>query len=61
MKNFTCDPLALTTTINTLAVAIASQVPNDAELSLLAVALTQLGDTLGTIAAQRALCRIEKE
>ena len=61
MKNFTCDPLALTTTINTLAVAIANQVPNDAELGLLAVALTQLGDTLGTIAAQRALCGTGEE
>ena len=60
MKDFTCDPLALTTAINTLAVAVANRIPNDAELSLLAVALTQLGDTLGTIAAQRALCKREE-
>lgn len=60
MNNFVCDPLALTTSINTLAVAIANRIPNDAELSLLAVSLTQLGDTLGTIATQRALCRAEE-
>ena len=35
-----CDPLALTTAVNTLAVAIANQ----------------LGDTLATIAVQRQLC-----
>ena len=35
-----CDPLALTTGINTLAAAV----------------LTQLGDTLATIAVQRQLC-----
>lgn len=53
MKN--CDPLALTTAVNTLAVAIASQL-NDAELTLLGALLTQLGDTLETIAAQREVC-----
>ena len=61
MKNFICDPLALTTAISTLAAALAEQVPDDAELTLLAVALTQLGDTLGTIAAQQALCRAGEE
>ena len=49
------DPLALTTGINTLAVAVACRL-GDEELGLLALVLTQLGDTLGTIAAQRVLC-----
>ena len=40
MRNPNCDPLALTATVNALAVAIAEQ----------------LGDTLATIAAQRAAC-----
>lgn len=55
MKNCSCDPLALTTTVNSLAVAIASQL-SDEELGLVGAILTQLGDTLETIAAQRALC-----
>ena len=55
MKNCDCDPLALTTSVNTLAVAIASRL-NDADLGLTAAILTQLGDTLETIAAQRARC-----
>lgn len=56
MKNPDCDPLALTTSVNTLAVAIANRL-NDADLGLVAAILTQLGDTLETIAAQRALCQ----
>ena len=40
-----CDPLALTTGINTLAAALA-QTLNDEELALAAAVLTQLGDTL---------------
>ncbi|WP_295743776.1 DUF6774 domain-containing protein [uncultured Oscillibacter sp.] len=55
MKNCDCDPLALTTSVNTLAVAIASRL-NDADLGLTAAILTQLGDTLETIATQRARC-----
>lgn len=47
------DPMALTTSINALAVAMASRL-NDEDLGLTAAALVQLGDTLGTIAAQRA-------
>ena len=53
MKN--CDPLALTTAVNTLAVAIAEQLSDD-DLGLTAALLVQLGDTLATIAAQRARC-----
>lgn len=55
MRNPDCDPLALTTTVNTLAVAIAGRL-NDEELGLVAAVLVQLGDTLATIAAQRAIC-----
>lgn len=56
MKNPNCDPLALTTAVNTLAVAIAAQA-NDEQLNLIAAVLNQLGDTLETIAAQRDFCR----
>ena len=55
MRNCDCDPLALTTAVNTLAVSIAAQL-GDRELSLTAAVLTQLGDTLTTIAVQRELC-----
>ena len=50
-----CDPLALTTAINTLAVAIAAQL-NDSDLELAAAIFNQLGETLGTIAVQRERC-----
>lgn len=55
MRNPDCDPLALTTAVNTLAVALAARL-NDDELGLVAAILTQLGDTLETIAAQRERC-----
>ena len=55
MRNCDCDPLALTTAVNTLAVSIAGQL-NDDDLALLAAVLVQLGDTLATIAAQRVRC-----
>ena len=55
MKNCDCDPLALTTAVNTLAVSIAARL-NDGDLALLGAILTQLGDTLETIAAQRERC-----
>ena len=55
MRNPSCDPLALTTTVNSLAVAIAGRL-NDEELALTAAVLVQLGDTLATIAAQREIC-----
>lgn len=50
------NPCALPMGVSALASAIASRVPNDEELALLAAILTQLGDTLDTIIAQRALC-----
>lgn len=55
MGNCDCDPLALTTAVNTLAVAIAGQL-GDEDLELAAAVLTQLGDTLTTISVQRSLC-----
>ena len=55
MGNCDCDPLALTTAVNTLAVAIAGQL-GDEDLELAAAVLTQLGATLATISVQRSLC-----
>ena len=52
MNNRGCDPMALTTSVNTLAVAIASRL-NDEDLGLAAAILVQLGDTMATIAVQR--------
>lgn len=49
------DPLALTSAITALANAISCGLSVD-QLSLLGVILTQLGDTLATIAAQRSFC-----
>ena len=55
MHRCDCDPLALTTVGNTLAVSIAARL-NNGDLALAAAVLTQLGDTLATIAAQRERC-----
>ena len=55
MHQCDCDPLALTTAVNTLAVSIAARL-NNGDLALAAAVLTQLGDTLATIAVQRELC-----
>lgn len=49
------EPLELTTTITALANAIACKLSVD-QRNLLGVILTQLGDTLTTIAAQRTFC-----
>ncbi len=45
--------LEYTTVLNTLAVAISQEL-QEAELAMLATALTQLADTLETVAALRA-------
>jgi hypothetical protein len=45
----------ITAAITALANAIACKL-NDDELALVGAVLSQLGDTLDTIAAQRALC-----
>lgn len=44
----------------TAAAAAMAQGRSADELSLLAAVLTQLGDTLATIAAQKALCQAER-
>ena len=49
------NALEFTTAINTISV-LASQCLDDDELSLVAAALVQIGDTLATIAVQRAIC-----
>ena len=53
-------PCALTAGVTALANALACRLC-DEELNLLALVLTQLGDTLGTIAAQRACCRTDQK
>ena len=50
------NPCQLTASITALANVLAQQLSND-DLALLAVCLTQLGDTLGTIATQRSICQ----
>ena len=59
MRDCGCDPLALTTPVNTLAVSLAGRL-NDEDLALAAAVLTQLGDTLATIAVQRERCAPER-
>ena len=54
-----CDPLALTTAVGALAVSIAGRL-SDEDLELAAAILTQLGDSLATIAVQRSRCTGEK-
>ncbi|MDY4413910.1 MAG: DUF6774 domain-containing protein [Ruminococcus sp.] len=49
------NPLGTTFSVTALANAIACKL-NDDEVGLLAVIFIQLGDTLETIAVQRALC-----
>ena len=54
------DPCELTTLITAMANALAGQLNddelNDDELNIPGAAVTQLGDTLLTIAAQRSIC-----
>ncbi|MGN0658686.1 MAG: DUF6774 domain-containing protein [Emergencia sp.] len=49
------NPCELTAAVTALANALACGM-NTAELNLAAAVLTQLGDTLATIAAQRDFC-----
>lgn len=60
MNGCDCDPLAFTTAVNTLAAALAQNL-DDSQLTLLSAVLTQMGDTLATIAVQRSLCRRSAE
>ena len=46
--------------ITTLASAVAAQIEDDEDLSVLAASITQFGDTLATIAAWRARCAAEQ-
>lgn len=50
----------LTASITAIANIIACKF-NDEELGLLGLIMTQLGDTLSTIAGQRAFCQTEKK
>ena len=52
------NPCELTVTITALANTIASGRTAE-EISLIGALFVQLGDTLATIAAQRALCKDE--
>ena len=54
------NPLELTTAITALANALACE-RTPSEIALLAGVFVQLGDTLATIAAQRALCEEQLE
>ena len=54
------DPLAFTTAVNTLAVAIAQNLSED-ELALLTAVLVQLSGSLTMIAVQRSLCQNEEK
>ena len=53
------NPCELTASVTALANVMACSL-EDRELTLLAAVLTQLGDTLATIAAQRELCGKQK-
>lgn len=54
------NPCELTVSITAAANALASRLSDD-ELNLLGVTLTQLGDTLLTIATQRSICQPDKK
>lgn len=54
------DPLAFTTAVNTLAVAIAQNLSED-ELALLTAVLVQLTGTLATITVQQTLYGKQKD
>ena len=49
------NPCELTASITALANTVACKLTDD-ELNLLGAVLTQLGDTMVTIAAQRSIC-----
>ena len=51
-----CDNLKFTTTINAIAVATASQFQSADEQIAVATVLTQIADTIETIAARNTLC-----
>ena len=53
------NPCELTALVTAIANALACRL-NDDELSLLGTAVTQLGDTLLTIATQKSICSQNK-
>lgn len=55
------DEFSLPVAITALANTIAAQTPNTVELELLSAIFTQLGDTLATIAAIRALDELQRQ
>lgn len=55
------NPYDLAALITTAAIVVSKNTPDDDELSLLALAFTQLGDTLATIAEQRTLLAAKEE
>ena len=54
------NPCELTASITAAANAIACKLDDD-DLALLSAVLVQLGDTLATIATQRAICESTKK
>lgn len=54
------NPCELPIGVTALAAAIARGLSDD-ELTLAAAVFTQLGDTLSTISAQRALCKSKED
>ena len=54
------NPCELTASVTAAANAVACKLSDD-DLTLLAAVLVQLGDTLATIATQRAICENAKE
>jgi len=53
--------LELTMGVTAVANAIACGIPDNDDLGLLAAVFMQLGDTLATIAAQRAICEAKEK
>lgn len=53
------NPCELTASVTALANAIACQLSDD-DLGLAAAVFTQLGDTLATLAVQRARCHVRE-
>jgi hypothetical protein len=60
-KDPLCESLALTTAINTVATLIAAQFPTPEEQAVIAAVLTQIADTIETVAARNLLCEENPE
>lgn len=54
------NPCQLTASITAIANALSSRLSTD-DTTILAAAFVQLGDTLATIAAQRAICEANSD